>query len=72
MKNTFVPTSLPKRGFFGLGWGSPSSGALWTATAAASVESVPGHTVFTIIIPTINNHGKINIICVDDQPEVLD
>ncbi|MCB5931432.1 hypothetical protein LJB63_19025, partial [[Eubacterium] rectale] len=22
------------------------------------LESVPGHTVFTIIIPTINNHGK--------------
>lgn len=26
------------------------------------LESVPGHTVFTIVIPTINNHGKINII----------
>ena len=33
-----VPTSLPKRRGFpsAWGWGSPSSGALWTATAAAS------------------------------------
>lgn len=38
MKKFSVPTSLPKRKVFpsAWGWGSPSSGALWTATAAAS------------------------------------
>lgn len=38
MKKFSVPTSLPKRKGFpsAWGWGSPSCGALWTATAAAS------------------------------------